>query len=100
MQNRGYHIFPSKTLCLTVRNILKANPTDFERISPFETFLWIKKGGITFFRWKILVSQGQKNLLSIPAMFQKNFGLGEIYAYEVNHVFLSKISCLTVPEKA
>ena len=71
MHYRRFHVFLSKILCRTVRKIFVNESSVFERNSRFETFLRIKKGGNTFFRWKILVSHGRKIFWASLQCFRK-----------------------------
>ena len=67
----GGFTFLWKILCLTVRKIFVNESSVFERNSRFETFFRMKKGGITFFRQKILVSQSRKHSWASLQCFRK-----------------------------
>ena len=57
-----------------------------------------EKGGITFFRRKVLVSQCLKNSWASLQCFRK-FGVSKNFMHTRGyHVFPSKIFCLTVPK--
>ena len=54
-----YQDFPSKIICLTVPKIFVGEPFNVSLILGTEK-VWIRQGGIKFFRRKIFVSQSRK----------------------------------------
>ena len=100
MHNRVCHVFLSEVFCLTVPKLLVNESYSFWENFSFRSVFTDEKMGYHIFSSKYFGLKVLKNFLSIPAMFQKNCGIGGIYAYYGNHVSLSKYSGLTVPKES
>ena len=100
MQNRGYHNFPSKTLCLTVRNLFVSEPYWFWENFSFRIIFTEEEGGESHFSTKKkLVSQSRKFFWA-SLQSSRKIEVTEKFMYNRGyHVFLSKLLGLTVPHK-
>ena len=75
----GITFFCRKVFVSPCRKILQTNPTVFQRISRFEKFFRMIKGGYHNFPSRNFGLTEPKNFMSILARFQKNCGIGNFY---------------------
>ena len=81
MHNRGFTIFRLKIVCLTVPKIFVEESYCFwENFWFRKVFTDEKRGAYLIFLRKKNGLAVQKKFVSLPAMFQKICGIGEIYA--------------------
>ena len=98
MQKTSFPFF-----CLTLPKNFMGNPFVFQKISGIEKKLWMRGGGITFFRRKFFVSQCRKTSWGNSFVFQKISDMEKIMDKRGGGgggitIPRRKIFCLTLPK--